>query len=171
MNRKIPTKPFSAGTEKKATTEQTKRIEPNVSRSLPNTLSSNKEAAPSKTLKKPRGNRPSLLILLLIFTAIGAYLGYSLGNQYLNNSSSNRVQFYQTEYTYEVGNAGKLPVLVKGEYTSYNLFWLSSNAEIVEVDQGGNIFALAPGQVIITAAVGSGAIKDTVIINVVVPAD
>jgi len=169
MNRKIPTKPFSSNSDKKVSPEQAKRNEPNVSSNLSSTPS--QSDTPYKKASKSKGFGSSLLLLLLLFTALGAYLGYTLGNEFLDNSEPSRVEFSQTEYTYEVGDAGRLPVLVKGEFSSYDLFWISSNAEIVEVDQGGNIVALAPGRVIITAAVGNGAIKDTVIVNVVEPAE
>ena len=173
MNRKIPTKPFTTGTDKKVSPERAKRNEPNAASIAGKKPAVNQGEQPTvtKTIIKRKGSGPSLLILILLVALLGAYIGYTLGPQYLDNTGTNRVAFNQTEYSYEVGDAGRLPVLVSGEFDSYDVFWISSNAEIVAVDQGGNIIALAPGQVVITAAVGNGSIKDTVIINVEEPAE
>lgn len=172
MNRKIPTKPFSSGKDKKLSPENAKRNEPNAASIAGKSPSiGGGQTQDTKIIVKRKGSGPSLLILLLFVAILGAYLGYTLGNQYLDNSEANRITFSQTEYSYAVGDAGRLPVMVSGEYSSYDVFWISSNAEIVAVDQGGNIIALAPGQVVITAAVGNGSVKDTVIINVVESAE
>ena len=92
-------------------------------------------------------------------------------SQAINPTPVTRVDFNDTVLNYQVGDTGRLGVSVQGEYSRSDLKWVSSDYSILDVDQGGNVFAKAPGTVIIQAFVGDGSIKDTIVINVSLPSE
>lgn len=169
MSKKIPAKPFSSSQEGKLQNPtKAQRQEPNAKSIGGKPIAPQGNATPPSPAS-PAKNRSGLLLLFLIIVALGsAYLGYELGNDFF--SQTNRVEIVQTELAYETGDLGRLTASVSGEYDKYDLFWTSSNLDVVYVDNGGNLAALSPGQAIVTASVGNGSVKDTVIITVTAPA-
>lgn len=167
MSKKIPAKPFSNYQEGKLQNPaKAQRQEPNVKSVASKPEASRKKVTPpSQTASSRTGSRSFLLFLFILATLASAYIGYELGDDFL--SQSNRVSIPQTELTYETGDVGRLSAQVSGDYDTYDLFWTSSNLDVVYVDNGGNLAALNPGQAIITASVGGGSVKDTMIITVI----
>jgi uncharacterized protein YjdB len=113
-------------------------------------------------------------IVLLFIIALGGLAGYygvPVVSQAINPTLVTRVDFNDTVLNYQVGDTGRLGVSVQGEYSRSDLKWVSSDYSILDVDQGGNVFAKAPGTVIIQAFVGNGSIKDTIVINVSLPSE
>lgn len=168
MSKKIPAKPFSSSQEAKAQNPAlAKRQEPNA-KSIGGKPGTKGSPATPSSQTTPAKNRSGWILLFLFIVALGsAYLGYELGNDYF--TPSNRVEIVPTELTYETGDVGRLSASVSGAFNQYDLFWTSSNLDVVYMDNGGNLAALAPGQAIVTASVGNGSVKDTLIITVVDP--
>lgn len=166
MSRKIPAKPFSSQEGKAQNPIKATRQEPNASSIAGNTKTLKAMPTPPSQASAGSQNRSKLWLPLLVLIALaGGYLGFMLAE--FNAPGPNVVAIAETELTYSVGDTGRLTARVSGEFDRYDLFWTSSNLEIVYVDNGGNLAALAPGQAVITAAVGSGSVKDTIIINVI----
>lgn len=165
MSKKIPAKPFSSSQEAKTQNPAlAKRQEPNA-KSIGGKPGAVKNPTTPSSQASPAKNRSGLLLLFLLIVALGsAYLGYELGNDFFSQTS--RVEIVPTELTYEVGDVGRLTASVSGEFNQYDLFWTSSNLDVVYIDNGGNLAALAPGQAIVTASVGNGSVKDTLIITI-----
>lgn len=168
MSKKIPAKPFSSTSDGKLQNPtKAQRQEPNA-KSVAGRPGANTTPPTSPSQSVPQKNRSGWLLLFLVVVALGsAYLGFELGNDYF--APSNRVEIAQTELTYEVGDVGRLRANVSGEFDRYDLFWTSSNLDVVYIDNGGNLAALNPGQVIVTASVGNGSVKDTIVITVTDP--
>jgi len=158
MSKKIPAKPFSNYQEGKLQNPaKAQNQEPNA-KSI-----AGSPTPPSQVT--PRQNRTGLLFVLVIVIALAsAYIGFAANDLFA--SAGNRVVIAETELTYSEGDVGRLTARVEGEFDRYDLFWTSSNLDIVYVDNGGNLAALSPGRAIITASVGNGTVKDTIIINV-----
>lgn len=163
MSRKIPNKPFAASAEGKTETSK-KSTSPS---SKPRQSTASKAPTPAAATSSYRGGFQFLFILGLIALATAAgYYGVPAVTEAINPTPANRVSFNDTTLEYHVGDTGRIVVSVQGEYTRSDVKWVSSDLSIVDVDQGGNIFAKAPGTVIIRAFVGNGSIQDTVVINV-----
>lgn len=175
MSRKIPTKPFGANAEAKAS-------ETPIRKTTSPTSTPRKKAVPQSPvlvapIQTPGGVAYSggfqFLFIILLFVLAGAagYYGVPVISQAINPTPTTRVDFNETTLNYEVGNTGRLGISVQGAYSRSDLKWVSSDYSIVDVDQGGNVFAKTPGTVIIQAFVGDGSIKDTIVINVSLPSE
>jgi uncharacterized protein YjdB len=167
MSRKIPNKPFTSSSEAKPSEAPKKKT------TSPASTPSSKQAAPAPTpVVTPSGSTYSSgfkFIWLLVIIAMGGAFGYygvpAIRNE-ISPVAADRVSFNDTILNYEVGATGRLAVSVQGQYSRNDVRWTSSDLSIVDIDQGGNIFAKAPGTVIIRAFVGDGSVQDTLIINV-----
>lgn len=170
MGRKIPNKPFAASAEAKAPETPKKTTSPTSSTRKKAATAAPVTQAPPVAVNAYRGGFQFLAILLLIALAGAAgYYGVPVVRQAINPTPVNRVIFNDTILNYQVGNTGRIVVIVQGEYTQSDVRWVSSDFSIVDVDQGGNIFAKAPGTAIIRAFVGNGSVQDTIVINVSPP--
>lgn len=165
MSKKIPAKPFSNYQEGKLQNPaKAQNQEPNA-KSIAGTPKPKASAPTPPSQVTPSQNRTGLLFILVVVIALAsAYIGFAVSDQFAE--PVNRVVIAETELTYETGDVGRLTARVDGEFDRYDLFWTSSNLDIVYVDNGGNLAALSPGRAIITASVGNGTVKDTIIINV-----
>lgn len=172
MSRKIPNKPFAASAEAKAPESPNKNTSPTSSTRRKAAASAPAPQAPQAASSSYRGGFQFLGILILIALAGAAgYYGVPVVRQTFDPTPENRVFFNDTILNYEVGNTGRIGVTVQGEYGRSDLRWVSSDYSVVDVDQGGNVFAKAPGIVVITAFVGNGSIQDTIVINVSEPTE
>lgn len=172
MSRKIPNKPFAASAEAKASETPKKTTSPTSSTRKKVAAAAPAPQAPQVASHSYRGGFQFLFILVLIALAGAAgYYGVPVVRQAINPTPANRVVFNDTILNYQVGDTGRIVVTVQGEYSRSDVRWVSSDLSIVDIDQGGNIFAKAPGTVIIRAFVGNGSIQDTLIINVSQPSE
>ena len=165
MSRKIPNKPFTSSSEAKPSEAPKKKT------TSPASMPSSKQAAPTPVVT-PSGSTYSAgfrFIWLLLIIALGGVVGYygvpAIRNE-ISPVAADRVSFNDTILNYDVGATGRLSVSVQGRYSRNDVRWTSSDLSIVDIDQGGNIFAKAPGTVIIRAFVGDGSVQDTLVINV-----
>lgn len=197
MNRKIPTKPFGANAEAKAPVTTLKKNTSPLTATRKKVVAQEPVTIPKKNtppLVVPRrkvvaqepvqapitpvvestykaGFQFIVLLVIIVLGGLAGYYGVPVVSQAINPTPVTRVDFYNTVLSYEVGNTGRLGVSVQGAYSRSDLKWVSSDYSIVDVDQGGNVFAKAPGTVIIQAFVGNGSIKDTIVINVSLPSE
>jgi uncharacterized protein YjdB len=174
MSRKIPTKPFGANAEAKASETTPQKQTSPASATRKKAAAQAPVQVPTPAIVESTYKAGFQFILLLVIIALGGLAGYygvPIVSQAINPTPVTRIDFNDTILNYEVGNTGRLGISVQGEYTRTDLKWVSSDFSIVDVDQGGNVFAKAPGTVIIQAFVGDGSIKDTIIINVSLPSE
>ncbi len=174
MSRKIPTKPFGANAEAKAPETTPKKNTSPTAATRKKVVAQAPVQVPTPPVVESTYKAGFQFIILLVIIALGGVAGYygvPVVSQAINPTSVTRVDFNDTTLNYEVGNTGRLGVSVQGAYSRSDLKWVSSDYSIVDVDQGGNVFAKAPGTAIIQAFVGDGSIKDTIVINVSLPSE